>query len=169
MFFSKFGEAEFAINGKKFRMEDLTKKVANFPDEYFNSAYLKPYRIPEGMRPDQLADKIYNDPNYWWVVFVANGITINDWPLDRAGLAGYMAEFAEEQLNASVHTDPELLEAYWHFKASEGNIPHRAIDRSNRVTLRDVIEASNEEKRLVKVVKPEFIGAFETDFFNRMA
>lgn len=50
------------------------------------------YSIQNNERPDQVADKFYNDPEYDWVILLCNNITniYDDWPLEEGELFRYI-------------------------------------------------------------------------------
>lgn len=50
------------------------------------------YSIQNNERPDQVADKFYNDPEYDWVILLCNNITniYDDWPLEEGELFKYI-------------------------------------------------------------------------------
>lgn len=50
------------------------------------------YAIVDGERPDQIAEKVYGDSQYDWVILIANNIiNVNDdWPLSSAQLNEYL-------------------------------------------------------------------------------
>ena len=52
------------------------------------------YYIKNSERPDQLAQKFYNDTKYDWVILLCNEITnlYNDWPMNEYELTEYYKE-----------------------------------------------------------------------------
>lgn len=67
------------------------------------------YQIKDGERPDQIAERVYGDPELDWVILVTNNITnINDqWPLDNNSLYKYLIDKygSEEELNKVHHSE----------------------------------------------------------------
>ena len=63
--------------------KNLFKRI-KISDDFQNSiTNFEKYQIMDGMRPDQVANELYNSPNLDWVVLITAGITnIRDqWPL----------------------------------------------------------------------------------------
>jgi len=103
--------------------------TANFPDQSFNTdvvlaknifkrAKLRDdfanvvsaftyYQIIDNERPDQIAQKVYNDPELDWVVLTTNNITNfnNQWPLDNESFHKYLLDKygSEEEIQAIHH------------------------------------------------------------------
>lgn len=58
-----------------------------------NLAVFYPYTIVEGERPDQIAQRYYDDPTYDWVIYLSNNITdpYHEWPMSQQILDEYIA------------------------------------------------------------------------------
>ena len=92
MFFSKLPNLEYTPTRVKYKFTNqdfvLAKNIFKFI-AIDNSAYASDLftevQLNQGVRPDQVADAIYNDPNYDWVLLLTNKIidTKNDWPLNN--------------------------------------------------------------------------------------
>ena len=67
------------------------------------------YQIEGSERPDQIADKIYGDPELDWVILITNNITnLNeDWPLEGESFYNYLIDKygSEEALQEIHHTE----------------------------------------------------------------
>lgn len=67
------------------------------------------YQIKENERPDQIAEKIYGDPELDWVILITNNIVnLNEeWPLDNNTFYNYLIEKygSEEALQEIHHTE----------------------------------------------------------------
>lgn len=64
------------------------------------------FQIPEGSRPDTVADALYGSPDYDWVVLISAGITnIRDqWPLSNKDLYNYTEKkYTLESVNEIHH------------------------------------------------------------------
>lgn len=103
--------------------------VANFPNQSFNTDYVvtknifkraklredianavtafEYYQIIDNERPDQVAEKVYNNPQLDWVILITNNIiNINqDWPLDNNSLYKYLIDKygSDEELGKAHH------------------------------------------------------------------
>lgn len=67
------------------------------------------YQIQDNERPDQIAEKFYEDPELDWIILITNNITnINtDWPLDNNSLYNYLIDKygSEEVLQQTHHVE----------------------------------------------------------------
>lgn len=64
------------------------------------------YQIKEGERPDQIAEKVYGDPELDWVILITNNITnVNDeWPLDNETFYNYLIDkYGSEAAIQNIH------------------------------------------------------------------
>lgn len=78
--------------------------------------YLDIYFIKDNERPDQVASRVYNDPNLDWLVLITNNITniVNEWPLNSTSFYEYLLDKygSEENFNNIHHyeTDQKIDE-----------------------------------------------------------
>ena len=64
------------------------------------------YMVTEGERPEQVAEKIYGDPELDWVILIANNITNvqDEWPLNVDSLNKYMIDkYGSEEAYTNIH------------------------------------------------------------------
>jgi VCBS repeat-containing protein len=63
------------------------------------------YQIPDGYRPDNVAEELYRSAEYDWVVLISAGITNvrDEWPLSDADLYNYAYQKYGEELYATHH------------------------------------------------------------------
>lgn len=76
--------------------EDFSAQIAAF--DY--------YSIQENERPEQIAEKVYGDSNYDWVILLANNIIniYDEWPLDNVSFNNYLIEkYGSEESLQEVH------------------------------------------------------------------
>ena len=148
------------------------------------------YYIPEGDRPDIVAENVYNDAELDWVVLTSNNITnIRDqWPLNHNDLHNYMLEkYGSEQNILGVHhyetnkiideynrvVMPAGLEVDMNFsfeylsysKQTIKVIPSQVVAE---ITNYQYETKLNDEKRRIKLLKPEYLSVFITDHQNIM-
>ena len=62
---------------------NLLKRVAVRTKVKSNTLYFDTYDVKEGERPEDIADKLYGDPELHWVVLMVNDITdrYHQWPM----------------------------------------------------------------------------------------
>ena len=137
------------------------------------------YYVQEGQRPDTLAQDLYQNSELDWVILTTNNITnIRDqWPLDHNDLHDYMLEkYGSEQNIAGIHhyETKEILDEYKRVVMRAGlevdvNFTFKYQTYTNSiVTVNPVAPITNyqyetklnEEKRKIRTLKPQYLGAF---------
>lgn len=76
--------------------EDILSIVTSFEDYY----------IKQGERPDQIAEKFYEDPELDWIVLLTNNITDiqNEWPLEGDYFRKYLIEkYGSDEELENIH------------------------------------------------------------------
>ena len=143
------------------------------------------YTIKEGMRPDMIAQELYGDPELDWVVLTSNNITnIRDqWPLSHNDLHEYMLEKYGSEANIAkveIYETREILDEYKRVVMPAGlrvdkDFSFEYLNFSKQVVkvLSSEVVAGisnyqyevklNDEKRRIKVLKPEYVDGFLID------
>ena len=141
------------------------------------------YEIPEGARPDTVAEDLYGSPQFDWVVLTTAGIlnVRNEWPLSNRDLYVYANKKYGESLNSLMFN--ETIEV----KDSNGRmiLPKGKVVDSNftipkpgepTATLNPVVGISNyeyetrlnDEKRNIFVIREEYLQQFLDDMRSIM-
>ena len=136
------------------------------------------YQIPEGVRPDIVAEEVYGRADYDWVVLMTAGIVNvrDEWPLSNRDLYRYAENIYGTQLNAVHHYETTEV------KDSNGRLilPAGKVVDSNftipkpddyTATLNPVIgisnyeyeTAKNEEKRSVYLLRSDYLQQYLND------
>ena len=131
------------------------------------------------MRPDMVAQKLYDDPELDWVVLTSNNITNirNQWPLSNNDLHEHLLEKYGSEVNiAGIHhyETTEVLDEYNRVVVPAGlevdfNFTFSYMNFSNTiVTVNPVVLFTNydyevrlnEEKRRIKILRPEYLNTY---------
>ena len=145
------------------------------------------FDIKEGMRPDMVAQELYDNPELDWVVLTSNNITNirNEWPLSHNDLHEYMLEKYGSDANiAKVHhfETREILDEYKRVVIPAGlevdaNFTFKYMNFTNSIVNVNPVSAItnyqyevklNDEKRRIKILKPQFLTLFLADHRNIM-
>ena len=145
------------------------------------------YYIEQGMRPDMVAQELYDDSELDWLVLTTNNITNvrNEWPLEHNDLHEYMLDKYGSEANISgIHhyETKKIVDEYNRVVVSAGlevdaNFSFKYKNYSNSiVTVNPVVAITNyqyevklnDEKRRIKVLKPQFVSLFLSDHKNIM-
>jgi hypothetical protein len=144
--------------------------------------------IKDGQRPDNIAEIMYQDPELDWVVLITNNITnIRDqWPLSNNNLHNYMLDkYGSEQALQEVHHYEtfEIKDEYnrtvlesglevdedfsFTFTTVNGNLVTKS-NAAGPVTNYTYESTRNDAKRIIRVLKPKFVGSFISDMKKMM-
>ena len=145
------------------------------------------FYIEQGMRPDMVAQRLYDDPELDWVILTANNITNirNQWPLNHNDLHEYMLDKygSETNINGIHHYETrQVLDEYNRVVIPAGlevdaNFSFKYQNYSNSIVTVNPVSAItnyqyevklNDQKRRIKVLKPQFLSLFLTNHKNIM-
>ena len=137
------------------------------------------FDIKEGMRPDMVAQELYDNPELDWVVLTSNNITNirNEWPLSHNDLQEYMLEKYGSDANiAKVHhfETREILDELsrvvmpaglqvdetftFKYKNSTNSILN--VNPVSAITNYQYEVKLNDQKRRIRILKSEYLSAF---------
>jgi len=89
------------------KVKNLFKRTQLREDIYANLAYFTKYQIIGDERPDNVAEKIYEDPTLDWIVLLANNITNvqSEWPMSEYSYHNFLLDKygTEEKLQETHH------------------------------------------------------------------
>ena len=145
------------------------------------------FYIEQGMRPDMVAQRLYDDPELDWVILSTNNIiNIRDqWPLEHNDLHEYMLDKygSETNINDIHHYETrQILDEYNRVVIPAGlevdaNFSFKYQNYSNSIVTVNPVSAItnyqyevklNDQKRRIKVLKPQFLPLFLTNHKNIM-
>ena len=140
------------------------------------------YNIKDGMRPDMVAQELYDNPELDWVVLTSSNITNirNEWPLNHNDLQEYMLEKygSEERIaEAEIYETREILDEYNRVVMPAGlqvdkEFSFQYLNFSGQIvkvlssqvvspiTYYQYEVRLNDEKRRIRVLKSEYLSAF---------
>lgn len=73
-------------------VKNLFRRAKLNPEIFNDLTNFTEYKIIGDERPDEVADKVYQNPYYDWVVLLSNNIIdlVNEWPLSQNSFQNYM-------------------------------------------------------------------------------
>ena len=155
------------------------------------------YEIPEGFRPENVAEELYGNDKLDWVVIVSSGIVNirNEWPLSNNDLYEYSLLKYGNNLNATHHFETvEVKDSNGRVVLEKGKVVNRDFKLfyqdggevktndltklgTNVVAIEDPVSSvsnylyetfENEKKRNIFVLKRGFLQQFIDDFRDIM-
>lgn len=142
--------------------------------------------IPDGERPDVVAQRIYGDSELDWVVLITNNITnIRDqWPLSNNDFHNFALDKygSDENLYSISHYETfEIRDEYnrtilepglqvdsdfqFTYTAFGGT---KTVNPVGPITYYEVETRINEAKKVIRILKPAYLSAFVSDMRNMM-
>ena len=136
------------------------------------------YQIPEGARPDTVAEEIYGRADYDWIVILTAGIVNvrDEWPLSNRDLYRYAENIYGTQLNVVHHYETtEVKDSNGRLILPAGKVVDSifTIPKPDdyRATLNPVVGISNyeyetlknEEKRSIYLLRPDYLQQYLND------
>ena len=159
-------------------VKNIFRRIKVRDDLFNNFTAFNKYEIPEGARPDTVAEELYGSANFDWVVLIASGIlnVRNEWPLSNRDLYNYANDKYGESLNSTRFFETKEV------KDSSGRLilPKGKVVDSNftipkpdtpTATLNPVVGISNfeyetrlnDKKRNIFIVREEYLQDFVDD------
>jgi hypothetical protein len=128
-------------------VKDITRNIRFRRDILANIALYDEYDIVDGETPEIIAEKIYGNAEYHWIVMLTNERFdyINDFPLAEPQLV---------KVIAAKYTNPYAIH---HYVDSRGYIVNSDYPGATSVSNSDYERAKNEAKRRIKIVSPQII------------
>jgi hypothetical protein len=201
-FFSYLPKIEYTPTRTKFQFTNQDFVVAvnifkglSINNSVYTTDLFKEFQLRDGVRPDQVAEAVYGDSSYDWVILLTNKIVDlkNDWPLSNSEFEKLITKkytnphLVKNYLTKEVKNDigeiilPSGLEVYYNpndqdsFKITYIKSYNPIVEETeNGATLLTSItyyeweQQLNEEKRVLQVLKPDYLETF-VKIFNASA
>ena len=167
--------------------KNLFRRVKVREDLFGNFMQFEKYKVVGDERPDNVAEKVYDNDDLDWVILLSNNIIDikNDWPLTQSQFNEFVNEKYTPQQLVSIHhyetlelrdnknqlilpsgitVDENFNMEYLsggQIRSTNSLIDGRPI---RAVTFFDFENDLNDRKRNINVLKPELLGVFIRDF-----
>ena len=167
MYFKQFPKRLYGFDKKNFKpVTDLMIRV-KVRDKVMNELSLyNVYDVKNGETPENIAFKHFGDPALHWVILLTNNITDRyyDWPLSEQAFEDYVKD---------KYSNPDGIH---HYEITQSSGKTTSLDNSHLITVNsDASGASavsnrtyedriNENKRLIKILKPIYLDEYVEEF-----
>ena len=161
------------------QVKNLFRRAKLRDDLKFNFTSLLDYYIGDGIRPDQVADRLYGDPELDWVVLTsANIINIRDeWPLDSRELYDFALNKHGDDLNQIRHYETkEVKDSSGRLILPKGKVvdagftipdpssPTATINPVVGVTNYEYEQTRQDKLREIRLLDPQYIKDFVREY-----
>ena len=153
-------------------------------DDFFNNfTVFDKYEIPEGARPDTVAEDVFGSPNLDWVVLTVAGIlnVRNEWPLSNRDLYNYANNKYGESLNSTRFFEttevkdsngrlilPKGKVVDSNFTIPKPGVPTATINPVVGISNYEYETRLNDDKRNIFILREEYLTQFLEDMENIM-
>ena len=167
--------------------KNLFRRVKVREDLFANFMQFDKYKIVGDERPDNVAQKVYDNDDLDWIILLSNNIVDlnNEWPLTQFQLNEFLNEKYSPQELVSIHhyetlelrdnknqlilpagivVDEDFNLEYLsggQVKSTNSLVDGRPV---KAVTFYDYENSKNDKKRNINILKQEFLGIFIKDF-----
>lgn len=136
------------------------------------------YQIPEGSRPELVAEEFYGDPELDWVVILTSGVinVRDEWPLSDRDLYNFAYEkYGSDLNNIRLYETKQIKDSQGRLILPAGKVvdanftipnPNNPLTTLNPVTGISNYEyevRKNNEKRNIYLLKPKYLQKFLND------
>lgn len=173
-----FSESDFVVAKNFFRRYKVS-------DDIFSSAvYFTKFSIPDGMRPDAVALKMYGNEFYDWIILLVNNM-VNaqyDWPMNNyeiykileeeyddpySEISHYEIKEAIGPYSAGLHVDETFYNGQHKLNINGSIQTKNGNEICSPVTVAEYYTSENEKKREIYLLKGEYVQSFIDDFRSK--
>ena len=163
--------------------KNLFRRTKLRDDLQNNFTIFDKYEIVEGMRPDNVAQELYESDQFDWVVLLVAGITNvrNEWPLSNRDLYHYALDKYGDSLNSNMFFEttevkdvsgrlilPKGKVVDQNFTIPKPGAPNATINTVVGISNFEYETRLNDEKRNIFVLRLEYLQEFVNDFRELM-
>ena len=156
-YFKSFGSLKYMFDGEEVIITDITRRSIVDASKTSEQVLID-YKIQDGETLEQIADRVYDRPEYAFVIMMINQIhnVYNDVPL------GY------NELISFVNKKYADIYAVHHYENNLGDYVDSSYNAHDRliITKFDYEEMLNESKRDIKILHPDYVGEFVSQHKN---
>jgi hypothetical protein len=167
------------------RIKNFFRRVVLREDLKDRFVLFDKYQIPDGSRPDTVAEEFYGKADYDWIVLLTAGITnVRDqWPLSDRDLYRFVVtKYGDEDINNVHHYETtEVKDSAGRLILPTGQVVDSNFtipdpDNKNNVDLNPVVGVSNfeyevfknNEKRSIYLLKSSYLQQYLNDMRSIM-
>jgi len=164
-------------------VKNVFRRIKVRDDLFNNFVVFDKYNIPEGARPDTVAEDVFGSPNFDWVVLTVAGIlnVRNEWPLSNRDLYKYTNNKYGNSLNSNKFFETtEVKDATGRLILPKGKVvdsnftipkpgePNATLNPVVGITNYEYETRLNEEKRNINILRKEYLNQFVDDMKSLM-
>jgi len=166
MYFANFPRIPYDNYGTgDFRLTpNILKRIAVRANVKTTTSLFDTYDVKEGETPELIADKLYGNPEFHWVVLMMNDVVdrYHQWPMSRRQ---FLAHLNDKYTNVDGvhHYEISQSSGDTNIKINIGtsNTDHPT---ATAITNREYEQERQDSLRKIRLLDPDFIDDFVTEF-----
>ena len=169
-YFEMFPEIFYDMkgDGKLTLVKDLMSRIKLVSGVKQNILNFDFYDVKDGETPEMIAQKYYGDVNLHWTIFIANDIIdyYEDWPMSVQKFEKYMFD---------KYDNPQAIHHYEISQASgdttvsiDVGMNTTEYPSATAVSNYTYEERLQEEKRQIRLIQPQYIEQFVSEFSKKL-
>ena len=159
-----------SVGNYKFKdVTNLLRRVALRAKVKTSTLLYDTYDVKNGETPESLADKLYGDSEYHWIIMLVNDITdrYHQWPMSEAQFSQYLKD---------KYSNPDAVHHYEISQESGDTDIKINIGTSNAdyptatlITNYEHEQKLQDNRRKIRLLDPSFINQFVTEYKSLMS
>ena len=162
MYFTNFPTIPYDSvgNGNYKYVTNLLRRVTLRTKVKGNILLFDTYSIRSGETPEEIADKLYNDPELHWIILMVNNITdrYHQWPLNENQFQAYIND-KYDNIDAVHHYETTQTSCDTTLKIDVGTV-NTDYPSATAITNYEYEVAREDEKRQIRLLDPRYIDQF---------
>jgi hypothetical protein len=136
-------------------VKDITRNVRFRKEVLSNITLYDEYDIIDGETPEIIAEKIYGNPEYHWIIMLCNERFdyLSDFPLEEYSLVKHIESTYGENANDVRY-----------YEDARGFVVNSDVPGAIAITNAEYERILNEKKRRINIVSPQIINAVIKNF-----
>ena len=166
MYFANFPRIPYDNYGTgDFRLTpNILKRIAVRANVKTTTSLFDTYDVKEGETPELIADKLYGNPEFHWVVLMMNDVVdrYHQWPMRRRQFLAHLND-KYTNVDAVHHYEISQSSGDTNIKINIGtsNTDHPT---ATAITNREYEQERQDSLRKIRLLDPDFIDDFVTEF-----
>jgi len=159
-------------------VKNIFRRVKIRDDLFNNFTVFNKYEIPEGARPDTVAEELFGSANFDWIVLTVAGIINlrNEWPLSNRDLYKYVNNKYGDSLDSNRFFETtEVKDATGRLILPKGKVvdsnftipkpgePNATLNPVVGISNHEYETRLNEKKRNIFILREEYLQEFIDD------
>ena len=173
MYFESFPIISYDSVGQGNRkfVTNLLRRVGVRAKVKSNVALFDTYDVRAGETPEELADKLYDDPELHWIVMLVNNITdrYHQWPMKEQQFNTFLNEKYDNpdgvhhyEISQESGDTSTKIEVYANEALYTGDTDF--YNSATIVTNREYEEREQDKKRQIRLLDPRYVDEFVDEF-----